>query len=296
MSEWPARRMPLLRAQMLERWAGQSDTELRRGEGRAGALLTALRMAELLHVSGDMCQVVAAAAESMPWHRIGREHLPAEQGLLVWDTPPATIDTPELAAQLPLRGCVWTIGHVGGRLGVLAGYCTGAADLSAALVTAGADPGPGWVGTVPPLLVAVYAGIPLGADVEELRRAFDDTTGDLEPASRVLVTTWLLMAQPIAVEATERIDRAGARQLARAGSAPAQPVRVIHLRRATRPRAGETDEPGRLYRHRWVVRGHWRQQWYPSRDQHVPIWITAHIAGPDGAPLLGGNRVYELDR
>jgi hypothetical protein len=48
----------------------------------------------------------------------------------------------------------------------------------------------------------------------------------------------------------------------------------------------------RDYQHQWVVRGHWRQQWYPSRNVHRPIWITPHIKGPEGAPLLGGERVF----
>jgi hypothetical protein len=28
---------------------------------------------------------------------------------------------------------------------------------------------------------------------------------------------------------------------------------------------------GRAYRVRWAVRGHWRNQWYPSRPEHRPV-------------------------
>ena len=44
--------------------------------------------------------------------------------------------------------------------------------------------------------------------------------------------------------------------------------------------------------HRWVVRGHWRNQpWGPGRELRRPVYILPHIKGPDGAPLIGGERV-----
>lgn len=38
--------------------------------------------------------------------------------------------------------------------------------------------------------------------------------------------------------------------------------------------------------HRWMVRGHWRNQWYPSKSAHQLKWIHEHSAGPYGMPLL----------
>lgn len=35
----------------------------------------------------------------------------------------------------------------------------------------------------------------------------------------------------------------------------------------------------------WWTRGHPRQQWYPSLDQHLTIWIDAHLNGPAGTPI-----------
>ncbi|PJE03593.1 MAG: hypothetical protein CK429_32845 [Mycobacterium sp.] len=51
------------------------------------------------------------------------------------------------------------------------------------------------------------------------------------------------------------------------------------------------DGPGRTYSHRWVVRGHWRRQWYPSLNRHVPIWITDYIAGPADLPIEHRDKV-----
>ena len=75
--------------------------------------------------------------------------------------------------------------------------------------------------------------------------------------------------------------------------------RYVELRAVKRPPAAQADEenvPGRVYRHSWVVRGHWRRQWYPSRGEHRPLWIAPHLAGPEDAPLIGGDRVNVLRR
>jgi hypothetical protein len=55
-------------------------------------------------------------------------------------------------------------------------------------------------------------------------------------------------------------------------------------------RRGE-EGPSRAYSHRWVVRGHWRRQWYPSLNRHIPIWITEYIAGPPDLPIEHRDKV-----
>lgn len=54
---------------------------------------------------------------------------------------------------------------------------------------------------------------------------------------------------------------------------------------------GDEGAPSRVYSHRWVVRGHWRRQWYPSQNRHIPIWITDHIAGPADLPIEHRDKV-----
>ena len=48
---------------------------------------------------------------------------------------------------------------------------------------------------------------------------------------------------------------------------------------------------GRKAEKRWVVRGHWRQQWYSSRGERQPLWIKAHEAGAVDGELLLRDRV-----
>jgi hypothetical protein len=66
-------------------------------------------------------------------------------------------------------------------------------------------------------------------------------------------------------------------------------VTLVELRRHYQPSGGPVDEaePGRHYRHRWVVRGHWRQQAYgPLHSLRRQTWIPSYIKGPEIADLL----------
>lgn len=55
-------------------------------------------------------------------------------------------------------------------------------------------------------------------------------------------------------------------------------------------------ESGRQYHHRWIVRMHKVNQWYPSEGVHRIIWRGPYIKGPENAPLLAGERVQALVR
>ena len=100
--------------------------------------------------------------------------------------------------------------------------------------------------------------------------------------------------------ARERAVSAGSRR-GRASDAPAREVRqrpvaddggvsVVYL---SEP-GGETipGKQGMPRSSRWSVRGHWRNQWYPSEKNHHRVWITEHHAGRDDAPVKGRDVVY----
>jgi hypothetical protein len=54
-------------------------------------------------------------------------------------------------------------------------------------------------------------------------------------------------------------------------------------------------EPRWHYQVRFFVRGHWRH--LVSKDgRQYKIWIHTHIKGPDGAPLIHGEKVNILAR
>ncbi len=86
-------------------------------------------------------------------------------------------------------------------------------------------------------------------------------------------------------------------EVAGAPAAPIQPrpeadVQVIYLTRHAGEAAGLRPAVHRASR--WVVRGHWRNQWYPSLNSHRRIWIDEHEAGNPAAPLPVRPVVYAL--
>lgn len=101
-----------------------------------------------------------------------------------------------------------------------------------------------------------------------------------------------LMRQTLAETAHETPERGARRRHQRAGL-KSPDIRVVQLRHSERRES--TGESGAEWRHRWIVRGHWRKQWYPSIQAHRPVWIAPFVKGPKDAPLLGGEKVYRVN-
>lgn len=98
-----------------------------------------------------------------------------------------------------------------------------------------------------------------------------------------------LLSQRVTSSEQEEPTRTTRKLVKRGGGEPA-PIRVVTLRGAQSATVGSASD--REYVHQWMVRGHWRRHWYPSIKQHRPLFIAPYIKGPDGAPLLGGEKVY----
>lgn len=73
---------------------------------------------------------------------------------------------------------------------------------------------------------------------------------------------------------------------------------VVTLRREHTSEQGASSEHSDVeWSHRWVVRGHWRRQWFPARSAHAPVWIHPHIKGPADKPLREPKpTVYSVTR
>lgn len=73
---------------------------------------------------------------------------------------------------------------------------------------------------------------------------------------------------------------------------------VAHVRRRV-PRNPHDDLPkgdAPDWSHRWVVRGFWRNQWFPSEQRHKPVWINPYIKGPADRPLIVKDKIIAVDR
>jgi hypothetical protein len=84
------------------------------------------------------------------------------------------------------------------------------------------------------------------------------------------------------------------RSSSKAKRALRRPQPVTYLSYRPRVSAAGQGSGSRNYSHQWIVRGHWRRQWYRSQQRHVPIWITEHVAGPDDKPFKASDKVTIL--
>lgn len=79
-----------------------------------------------------------------------------------------------------------------------------------------------------------------------------------------------------------KLDRAARKAAGRVGF-DARDVTVVRLRR----RKGEREPLGGTadYSCRFLVSGHWRNQWCPSVGHHRQTWIAPYVKGPDDKPF-----------
>lgn len=217
-----------------------------------------LRSAELFYVTPDMtATALDGSLDLPPW--IPAAVMPAPVGLLVWagDLPPFRIRGHAARA---VRGMLW-VTH-GGQL------------------------------HLHPLLehdqrVEMTEIKPVDA-ADEVQPGRDG--GDAAGVAFLTGATWIMMQQPT-VAAPRAVNGAAdssrlMRQLPRRVTViDLRPMRNVHVDH-------DPDHPGRVYAHRWIVRGHWRDQAHgPGRTERKRIWVPSHTKGPDGAPLLAKEHV-----
>ena len=125
------------------------------------------------------------------------------------------------------------------------------------------------------------------------RYVIDTTATSTLVASRLAYAFWRIQAQPLATVVAPPLDRHARRRAERASITHG--TRVVMLRRTSQAAdRGEGDAKWH-YRVRFAVRGHWRRL-HDKDGRPYRIWINAYIKGPDGAPLLHGEKVAVLAR
>ncbi|MFC5996970.1 hypothetical protein ACFQE5_22420 [Pseudonocardia hispaniensis] len=236
---------------------------------------------ELYWMSADMTALAVSAAADLDTVRWSAQDRHAGMGLLVADGGMGQLQLDPTTAA-PVAAVSW--GPAPG--GLLLWLWLDRSHLAAAAARGGV-----WLDPeeVPPLLPMIGEVLPVTVEPQPV--------GDIPARVRTIATTvwaaWQLMQQPTLADRTPApIDRRITRAYARAAR-PAPEVTIVDLRHLYRPPDPdrEPEEPGRTYRHRWVVRGHWKNAWRPSVQQHRRIWVPAYVKGPDGAPLLQRERV-----
>jgi hypothetical protein len=110
---------------------------------------------------------------------------------------------------------------------------------------------------------------------------------------RFLCATWIWLKQRVLVPERAPTGGKSVAQAERHGMNTT--VRVVTLRRSES--AGHGDSANKEWACKWIVRGHWRQQYYPSTSEHRPKWIDPYVKGPDDKPLKAPTQtVYVVNR
>jgi hypothetical protein len=311
--------LPAIRDEMLGMWANGMGAQLadampgnrlspeRRamsGEQIAVEEQTRLNAADLFFVGADMAQLALAASGSLPEFALKPQDLPAPYGLILYDEVLETLDSTDAQGR-PDR--MFMIGVNWGTEAATKERPAGVwltwlqhRDLWLEFATeAGrftAREAQRMRERLPRVFLNHQAHWPFeaGETIDSFSPPDSDQHYDLN-LEKVLKTTWLLMGQPVGEVSTAQLSRNERRRMERKNITPPE-IRVITLRRPASSSSADDPASGREYQHQWIVRGHWRNQWYPSVQDHRPVWIAPHIKGPEGAPFLGGEKVHHWTR
>lgn len=136
--------------------------------------------------------------------------------------------------------------------------------------------------------------IGIGEDGEEVHSLVKRSPGETgRDVHQQIQGIWRLLMQHIAVRSSVQPARQERKRVARL---PSYNITFVRLRRPESER-GDTEPTTVHWSHRWLVGGHWRNQWYPSLGLHRQVWISPYVKGPDDLPLVASKgRVFRLDR
>jgi len=139
-----------------------------------------------------------------------------------------------------------------------------------------------------------------GTSLKEMLEKIEEITIEAGKLRYPLKVRWFcaiqsFLNQKILMSTHDRVDRASARRLERAGNHVNPYVNVVRLRsqiHRDRPATAQEIE----WTCQWVVRGHWREQWYPVAEEHRPVWIAPYIKGPEDKPFRESEKIFAVVR
>lgn len=281
--------------------AGRGDAGLMAARHRAG-----IQAAGMYFVNGDMTDLAVKTGAGLDTFAVlPDEDLPEEHGLLMWSR--RFIDPEADGLRFAPLAVAWSA--AGGHVRVTLYDHLPTAQPAVAEAYRARFRSCGTPAVSVPGLVQMWESRMRADGRERPWAATPDTDPDSHRVMRTLLATWLLIRQPAdarrALHETEEVPapKADQNRIARGGGDPARTVRYVTLRQALRrdddSRAGGPEHADRIYRHRWFVRPHRTNQYYPSTGEHQRIWRGPYLvvpAGCENAPILGTERVNVLRR
>jgi len=138
------------------------------------------------------------------------------------------------------------------------------------------------------LLLLDFQGLMLGEPWDVVGEDVGtDAMGTVE-SQRDLLKLWQSFGAFVQQRVVTTARESGSRPFRRRHAGRQPDIRVVQLRRRSTG-TGDGGGPGAHtveHDHRWMVSGHWRNQWYPSRSAHRQIWVQPFVKGPEDKPLV----------
>jgi hypothetical protein len=236
---------------------------------------------ELYWVSAKFTRLAVMAGHDFDSLVISREELPSPFGLIVYEEPIGEIPRP--AGNAAIRAISWTLVPQGIWLNLYMQGEDGDPDVDVEQMRAEMG-----------YLMCPNAGSGLAFDVaipaEGLHPGF--------AFIKTIFATWFLMTQPgVAEQRPAPVDKKLARSFQRANGRALPAVQLVDLRRQPTRSKPDTDHVGRPLSVRVYRKGHWKRQAYgPKWGLRKTIYVSAYIAGPEGAPLRERPRTVKVLR
>ena len=122
------------------------------------------------------------------------------------------------------------------------------------------------------------------------------TTANLNTLRAFLAAFFAFSQQKIAREDQERAPRGLFRRMQKENVSLEPIIRVIKLR-ASEYMKSDASPRDIDWSCRWIVRPHWRSQYYPASKEHRPLLIPAYVKGPSDKPLKTSKAtIFEVSR
>jgi hypothetical protein len=234
-------------------------------------------------VAAEMVELVSHASRSMPAEPILRTDLPMANGFALLEEPFVAhdeVDGEEL--HLTHRAVHWYVREPGS---VFIQCYFGRED---GLLGTGDDGmGPMRPGS-PPLVPGFNYEWRFGEPTW-------DEYGRSPQIDRFVKALWTISAQTIAKVETMS-SRTSRRDAQRHPLPDDGGVRVITLRQLRPPVPEEQLVTIVDWKRRWIVSGHWRNQYLPASGTHRLQWIHPHVKGPENKPLVISDKVVYVRR
>lgn len=230
-----------------------------------------IKQAPLYHMRANVCALIEGARADVPQDVLPAAHLfVSPGGLMFFDSPMSSCaqdDRPEGRWDIPTTFDAIGWGWIKTDFGV----------PGLVLPTWKRDEGNWTFLNVSMWLYDEALGkFNLGHNVQPHARA-----DHIEDRALVLVANLLMTQEGILTDTPAPLAPKDRRRAARAGL-PTAPVRVIDVKHG----GGASTGTGHHLTKRFIVRGHWRNQACgPGHKLRRPMWINAHVKGPEDAPL-----------